>query len=275
MWGRGVHVSEYIRSREEMLALLISGWGNSRYFLLLYTCLHFLSFFFLAMSIYYFFFIYYFYQKILEDIFLITTEKHRCGPGWKPKMLLWIPLLCSSGDLKTHHKTSTEVSADPEDVLVKVGLPGSLLEDGPRSLSFHRASSLTFLRSSITWSKWAKFLRTQDLIHSPFHCFSGGWAPAGAPASPLCPATHASSRRHTTALRRVRPHCGHAGLLGLGKAGSPHPGHLEYLIKGATGEAWLRDPENGVHPRAGSYLPCVGYELCNLTGGLFLQFLCL
>ena len=46
MWGLGVHVSEYIRSREEMLALLISGWGNSRYFLLLYTCLHFLIFFF-------------------------------------------------------------------------------------------------------------------------------------------------------------------------------------------------------------------------------------
>ena len=41
-----MHVSEYIRSREEMLALLISGWGNSRYFLLLYTCLHFLIFFF-------------------------------------------------------------------------------------------------------------------------------------------------------------------------------------------------------------------------------------
>ena len=105
-------------------------------------------------------------------------------------MLLWIPLLFSSGDLKTHHKTSAEVLADPENVLVKVTLPGNLLEGSPGSLSFHRASSRTFLRSSITWSKWAKF---QDLIRSPFHCFSGRWAPAGAPTSPLSPATHASS----------------------------------------------------------------------------------
>lgn len=65
------------------------------------------------------------------------------------------------------------------------------------------------------------------------------------------------------------------GLLGPGKAGRPHPGHLGYLIKGVAGGAWLRDPENVVHPRAGSYLPRVGYELCNLAGGLFLQFLCL
>ena len=68
MRGRGVHVSEYIRSREEMLALLISGWGNSRYFLLLYTCLHFLIFF-LAMSMYYF------YQKILERPFFHNYRK--------------------------------------------------------------------------------------------------------------------------------------------------------------------------------------------------------
>lgn len=50
---------------------------------------------------------------------------------------------------------------------------------------------------------------------------------------------------------------------------------IGYLIKGVAGGAWLRDPENVVHPRAGSYLPRVGYELCNLAGGLFLQFLCL
>lgn len=54
----------------------------------------------------------------------------------------------------------------------------------------------------------------------------------------------------------------------LGKLGVPI---LD--IKDVTGEAWLREPENVMHPRTGSYLPHVGYELCNPAGDLFLQLL--
>lgn len=76
--------------------------------------------------------IYYFYQEILERPFFHNYRKAQMWSWLETKDAVMNPT-----DLKTHHKTSAEVLADPEGVLVKVALPENLLEGSPGSLSFY------------------------------------------------------------------------------------------------------------------------------------------
>lgn len=273
MWGRGVHVSEYIRSREEMLALLISGWGNSRYFLLLYTCLHFLFSFSFWLWAYITFFSYILSENFRRPFF----HNYRKAQMWSwletkdavmnpTAVLIWGSQNTSQnicwglGRPWRYLGQSRPAWESPGGQSQIPVLPQSRLIDVPEVL--HHLEQVSKVPEDPGSHSQPLPLLFRALGSSWSACFTT--LPCH---SCLKPTTHHSPEERWS-------HRGHTGLLGPGKAGSPHPGHLEDLIKGATGEAWLRDPENGVHPRAG-YLPRVGYELCNLTGGLFLQFLCL
>lgn len=210
MWGWGVHVSEYIRSREEMLALLISGWGNFRYFLLLYTCLHFLIFFgyehILLLSGN---FRKTFFSQLQKSTDVVLAGNQRCCYESHCCSHLGILKHITKHLLRSWQTLKVSWSKSPflriSWRVVPDPCPSTELAHGhswgpPSPGASEQSSRFSFTAPSIAFQ---------------------GVGLAGAPASPLSPATHASSWWHTTALRRdghiMAPRC--QSSLGYGTAG--------------------------------------------------------